>query len=315
MLEPTTAWLENGIDALTALFPPDHFLGQPTVVRALLAVLLVSLTCGAVGALVVGQRMSFFSDALAHCSFAGVALGLLLGLLLGAYKEEFRDTILTIMMLFGLLVGLLMAWVQEKTGLPGDTVIGVFFAGALGLGAIFLKTAGGRRYFNLESFLFGDVLFLQSRDLILLILLVLLTWTYLFFSYNTLVFSSFNLSLALSRQLRARLTRYLFVALLGLVVTLCLQVVGVLLVNAMLIVPAATAANFARNMRQLFWWSIALCLTAGWLGIWLSWEVRLPDPIDPTKDIQYGIGGVIVVTCVAFFILSMVWKSWRRATA
>src|SRR5207244_3537113 len=151
-----------------------------------------------------------------------------------------------------------------------------------------------------------------SRDFWLVFLLVV-TWAFLTCNYNTLVFASFNDSLAFSRKLPVRLSRYMFIALLGLIVNLCLQVVGVLLVNALLIVPAATAGNFARNMRQLFWGAIVLGLFAGWLGVALSWEVVIADPLAPSQNLQFGQGGVIVVINVLLFVVSMVlgprWKA------
>jgi zinc transport system permease protein len=267
----------------------------------------------------VANRMAFFSDALAHCSFAGAAFGLLLGLLLAVSDKEkdFHEWILLICVIFGITVGLLIAYVQEKSGLPNDTVIGVFFAGAIGLGAIFVKTAGNRQYFNLESFLFGDPLTVQAPQILWLFLLLILTWVFLAFNYNTLVFASFNDSLAFSRRLRVRLARYLFIALMGLIVNLCLQVVGVLLVNALLIVPAASAGNFARNMRQLFWGAIVVGLSAGLIGLALSWEMVFTDPLNPRLPLQFGQGGVIVVLNVLFFILSMflgqLWKNRNRS--
>src|SRR5207244_1157777 len=112
---------------------------------------------------------------------------------------------------------------------------------------------------------------------------------------------------------RVRLCRYLFIALLGLIVNLCLQIVGVLLVNALLIVPAATAGNFARNMRQLFWGAIVLGLIAGFAGVALSWEVVIADPLAPSQKLQFGQGGLIVVINVSLFAVSMIlgprWKA------
>src|ERR1700730_1398942 len=128
--------------------------------------------------------MAFFSDALAHCSFAGAAFGLLLGLILRASDESFRQWILVIMVGFGIGVGLLIAFVQEKSGLPSDTVIGVFFAGAIGLGAVFMKTVAGRKYFNLESFLFGDPLFVEAPEILWLVFLLIVTWIFLICNYN-----------------------------------------------------------------------------------------------------------------------------------
>jgi zinc transport system permease protein len=313
MFDPLISWVEQLVTQFTLWWPVETFFTKDYNVRSTLSIFLVALICGAVGSLVVANRMAFFSDALAHCSFAGVAFGLLLGLIMGASDESFKQWILLIMVAFGIAVGLLIAFVQEKAGLPSDTVIGVFFAGAIGLGAIFVKTLGGRKYFNLESFLFGNPLYVQAPEILSLLLLLIVTWVFLIFNYNTLIFASFNESLAFSRQLRIRLSRYLFIALLGLIVNVCLQIVGALLVNALLIVPAATAGNFARNMRQLFWGAIVLGVGAGWLGIALNWEVQVADPLPPHNPLAFGQGGVIVVVNVLLFVISMVlgprWKA------
>ncbi len=314
--EPVT-WIANAVDRFTGLWPEGTFFSYDMNVYSLLAVFLVAIICGAVGSLVVANRMAFFSDALAHCSFAGAAFGLLLGLILRASDEGFHQWIVIIMIQFGIVVGLLIAFVQEKSGLPSDTVIGVFFAGAIGLGGIFVKTVGSRKYFNLESFLFGDPLTVGPPEILWLIFLLLVTWIFLIANYNTLVFSSFNDSLAFSRRLRMRLSRYLFVALLGLIVNLCLQVVGALLVNALLIIPAATAGNCTAQHAQLFWGALVLGVLAGCSGLALAWEVVIPDPLAPRLKLQFGTGGVIVVINVLFFIGSMIlgplWKSRQAA--
>src|SRR5262249_38216905 len=102
-----TDLLDHPLRAITPLRPPDPFLNYSFNVRALLAVILVSLVCGAVGSLVVGNRMAFFSDALAHCAFAGVSLGFLLALMAGVHdKEAFNRWIVGVMVVFGVLVGL-----------------------------------------------------------------------------------------------------------------------------------------------------------------------------------------------------------------
>src|SRR5262245_51342378 len=113
-----SGWLDGIIRAFNNLFPPNTFFNLDFQVRGTLAVLLVGLVCGAVGSLVVGNRMAFFSDALAHCAFAGVALGVLVALFAGVRnKDEFYDWILPIMVVFGIVVGLLIAYVREKTNL------------------------------------------------------------------------------------------------------------------------------------------------------------------------------------------------------
>src|SRR5215467_12752206 len=101
-------------------------------VHGLLAVVLVSLVCGSLGSLVVGNRMAFFSDALAHCAFAGVGLGLLISIFTETPDELLRQRITLVMVAFGVGIGILIAFVREQTGLANDTVIGVFYAGAVG---------------------------------------------------------------------------------------------------------------------------------------------------------------------------------------
>ena len=135
--------------------------------------------------------------------------------------------------------------------MASDTVIGVFFAACIGLYALLRKLMLSRKLFDLEDFLFGDPLFASANDLIALFGLVVVTAVVLVCIYNHLLLASFNTSLARSRRIRVHLSNYVFVILLALIVNLCLRSVGVLLINALLIVPAATAANVSRNLRQL----------------------------------------------------------------
>src|SRR5262249_31774529 len=149
---PVMNWLEDLIVTLASWAPDGSFLNYPMNVRALLGVILVSLFCGAVGSRVGGNRVAFFRDALPLCAFAGVTLGLLLGLLSGARsRDEFEDWVTPVMLAFGVLVGLGIVYVREKTALASDTVIAVYFALALGLGAILLKAVSGRGYFHPEN--------------------------------------------------------------------------------------------------------------------------------------------------------------------
>jgi zinc transport system permease protein len=304
---------EKIIDGVTRLAPPETFFSYRFNVSGLIAVVLVCLICGAVGSLVVGNRMAFFSDALAHCAFAGVALGLLTTLIIRPRDVAafFQYGVLTIMAAFGVLVGIAIAFVREKTTLANDTVIGVFFAGAIGFGAMLFKALNTRSFLTPEAFLFGDPLFVKAEGLVVLTALALLTAGVLAWNYNHLIFSSFNLSLARSRQLSVRLSNYIFIILLALIVNLCLTTVGALLINALLIVPAATANNVCRNMRQMFWSSIGLCLLVGVSGPLLSWELALPNP-DGGDPIYFGWAGTIVVLSVLLFMGSMVAGRWFR---
>lgn len=279
---------------------------------ALLSVLLISAISGMVGALVVGNRMAFFSDAMAHCAFAGISLGLLIALAMGftAASPELQWLLPLIMAAFGALIGVGIAFVRENTGLASDTVIGVFFAGAIGFGAMILQGfPGGRRAFDPERFLFGGPALAQPLDLLILAALLVVTGLLFVWKYNQFVLASFNPSLARSRGVPVGLNNYLFVVLLALIVNFSISAVGVLLINALLIVPAATASNWSSTMRQMFRRTFALSVFMGLAGLYLSRKLVLRVG---TEEKQFGISGTIICVGVGLFALSMILAPVRR---
>jgi len=304
-------WLNGGITFLRQLFPPQTMLWYDFNVRAMLAVVLISVICGAVGSLVVGNRLAFFSDALAHSTFAGVALGILLALLLRVSKDQFLHWTTLVMIVFGILTGLGIVFVREKTSQSSDTVIGVFFAGAVGLGAILLKIGSSTMFFPTDDFLFGSLASVKSSDLLALASLLVITFGLLAWMYNGLVFANFNTSLARSRRIPLQAFNYVFVALLAVTVNLCLLAVGALLISALLVVPAATAVNLCNNMRQLFRWSVIICLLTSVAGQWLSWEVEIP--VTAKASVHLPEGGTIVLLNVLLFFASMLIGPWMRS--
>lgn len=283
-------------------------------VRALVAVLAVSLTCGLVGALVVGNRMAFFSDAMAHTAFAGFALGLLAIVVLAgarsmAAAEEYMGIVPVVMVALGSAVGVAVAAVRERTGLSNDTVIGVFFALSIGFGAMFLPALRQRVNVDPEQFLFGSLLFVSDTHLAALIGMLAVTVGIVAWRYNALVFASFNPALARSRGLPVRFDGYLFIVLLAVVVNLSILAIGALLINALLVVPAAAAANVARNLRQMFWLTLAGSVGAGAIGYELS--RRLTFDVGG-RPLEFGPAGTIVVVAVGWFFLTMVATAIRR---
>jgi zinc transport system permease protein len=213
------------------------------------------------------------------------------------------------MVAFGILVGYGIAAVRLRTGLASDTVIGVFFAGAIGLAAMLQKLMHRRELFDLEVFLFGDPLLVKAADLVVLAVLAVVTFALLAWLYNYLLLTGFNSSLALSRRVPVRLSSYVFVMLLATVVNLCLVHVGALLISALLIVPAATALNFTRNLRQLFRWTLFLCLFVSVAGQALSWSVETAFQARG-MNVRLGIPGTIILLSVLLFALSLVIGPW-----
>ena len=309
MLDLPAEWLDQLIFAFRTLpWPEDSFPTHAHNVRGILATLVVCFICGAMGSLVVGNRMAFFSDALAHCAFAGVGLGLLICLIAGTEDDLVRQRITLIMVGFGVGIGLLIAFVREQTGLASDTVIGVFYAGAVGIGAVITRVAQSRRFFSIEDFIFGNPTSVRSWEVVLLLALAVGTAIFLGYMYNWLVLASASPSLALSRQVPVTLCRYLFIVLLALMVNLSQQITGALLINGLLIVPAAAAANLASNLRQMFWYSIGIAMFVGFGGYILSWEISCAY----YQQFSVGISGTIIVLSVIVFVVSIQAGIWLR---
>lgn len=300
-------WIQNLIGAIADKLGTDLF-----IVKGVMAVALVCLLCGMVGSLVVGNRMAFFSDAMAHCAFAGVTIGYL-SLIFTGYS---RDGVLAswlvplIMILFGSAVGVAIAYVRDRTTLANDTVIGVFFAFAIGLGAMLFTVLKHVSTFDPEQFLFGSPLFVPEIDLIYLFVLFLAAIMVFVFRYNDIVFASFNPSLARTRRVAIVANNYLFIVLLAVLVNLSIKTVGALLINALLVVPAATAVNHARNIRQMFWLTILFCVASGLGGLLWSYYGRLP--VGHGQWVPFGPSGAIVVLSVGLFFLSFAWRLIRR---
>ena len=288
-------WLYRVADTLGV----DSFVLNP-----LIAVLLLGVTCGCIGSTVVGNRMAFFSDAMAHTAFAGVALAVLMIVLLAGIRstrdaDEYLWVILPVMVGTGVLSGVLMTAARERTGLTNDTVIGVFFAASIGLAAMVLPEV--RKFVNVdpEKFLFGTLLLTRGEDLAYLAALCVVTVASVAWRYNAWAVAAVNPSLARSRGVAVRFDSYFFAVLLAVVVNVALRSVGILLVNALLVVPAAAAANVARNARQVFLLTLLGTVSACLVGLAVSFNVAVP--IGRGREFEPSPAGTVVVICVAGF--------------
>ncbi len=228
--------------------------------NALLAVLVISPLFGLLSTMVVHSHMSFFSDALGHSAFTGMAVGALCGL-----QEPTWAAVL-----FSLLFALLFNVVRHRSALASDTVIGVFSSTAVALG-IFISTLGGHSFTKFNSLLVGDILSVEPGKigvLLLILLLVLLLWAC---SFNHLMLSAVHPALADSRGIQVFWQETAFSAAVAVVVTLSMTWVGLLVINSLLVLPAASARNVARNMAQYHIFSILGAILAGIAGLMTSY--------------------------------------------
>jgi len=221
-------------------------------------ILLICLLCGMLGPFVVNYRMAFFSDAISHSAFTGVALGLLLGI----------DPLVTIIA-FGILMGLLVIFLGKRTGASYDTIIGVIFAFSVSIG-IFLVSSTKNIFANFRSFLYGDILLVGPKDLLITAILFAVILAFLVSNFDNLVLIGVDESYAETSVKNLQLLKYAFSFFLALVVTVSIKSVGILLVSAILIVPAASARVVSRSMTRMFYLSILFSLASGLFGTYLS---------------------------------------------
>ena len=230
--------------------------------NALLAVLVISPLFGLLSTMVVEKRMSFFSDALGHSAFTGIAAGTLAG---------FSDPSWCAVAL-AVCFALLFTLVRERTRLASDTVIGVFSSTAVALG-IFLSTLGGRSFTKFNTLLVGDILSVTPGRIGLLaviLALVILLWC---LSLNRLTLSAIHPALARSRGIRLWAQEALFNCAVAVVVTLTMTWVGLLVINSLLVLPGAAARNVSANLRQYTLYSLLTAIGAGIAGLMMSYYI------------------------------------------
>ena len=254
---------------------------------ALLAVLIVSPLFALMGTLVVNNRMAFFSDAIGHASLTGIGLGVLLGM---------ADP-LWALVAFGLILGVCIIALQRFTRSAMDTVISLSMSFSIALGVVLLSRGGNFNKFS--HYLIGDLLSITPGEVGGLLVTSLLVGGALLLGYNRILFIGLNESLARSRGMSGWWTQMLFCAAIVMVVTMNLSWVGILIVNAMLIVPAAAARNVAKNARQYVLCAVGIALLSGVVGLIASFYANTAS------------GASIVLVSMACFVVTLVVKAAR----
>ncbi|HOA73068.1 MAG TPA: metal ABC transporter permease [Phycisphaerae bacterium] len=282
--------LERGVRSLM----PEAWQHYAFMHRAIIECILIAPMCAAMGVKVVNFRMAFFSDAISHSAFAGVAFGFLLHDAITRFSFDPRIA----MVIFGVMVGLGIAMVRRRTDLSNDTVIGVFFSTVVAIG-IAIITAFPKHSAEFPKYLYGSILTLDDADLYVSALLAVGMLVFMLLSFNPLMLIGLNSELAHSRRIRVRLYDYLFAMLLALVIMTLIRTAGILLVTAMLVVPAAAARNLARSVSGMFWWATLIALISSVAGTLVSFSDALS---------YVGTGAVIVLAAAVIFAVSLLAK-------
>ena len=265
---------------------PFEWASHAFMKNAFLAILMVTPLFGLLSTMVVSNRMAFFSDSLGHGAFTGIAIGVLFG----------SVSPLMSLLAFSVVFALFITYIKSKSTASTDTIIGVFSSTAIALGLMIMSYGGGFNKFS--SFLIGDVLSITDDDLqalAIVFVLVIIAWALLF---NRLLVLSINSSFARSRGISTFGAEGLFAAILAVVVSISIQWVGILIINALLVLPAAAARNVTRNVKQYHVVSVLIALFAGFTGLILAYYFNM------------AAGATIVVLSAAIFFFTLILKSY-----
>ena len=230
--------------------------------NALLAILLMAPLFGLLSTMIVTGRMSFFSDALGHSAFTGIAIGAICGIAAPLWAA----------VIFSVVFALLFSWVRSRSNQAADTLIGVFSSTAVALG-IFAATLGGGSFTKYNKYLIGDILSISPGEIGMLALTLICVAVFWVCYSNRLTLTAIHPQLASSRGIPVGLSQMLFTVTIAAVVTLSISSVGLLILNSLLVLPAASARNVARNLKQYHLFSILFALAAGLAGLTVSYYI------------------------------------------
>ena len=239
---------------------PFEMLHWDFIKNALLALLLMAPLFGLMSTMIVTGRMSFFSDALGHSAFTGIAIGAICGLTAPTWAAVG----------FSVAFSLLFSYVRSRSNQAADTLIGVFSSTAVALG-IFVATFNGGSFTKYNKYLIGDILSVTPGEISALALVLAAVLVFWVFYANRLTLTAIHPQLAASRGIPVGLSQTLFIVAIAVVVTLCISSVGLLILNSLLVLPAASARNVARNLRQYHGLSVLFALGAGIGGLIVSY--------------------------------------------
>ena len=281
------------MEAVAPVLPGDifpYFFTMELFQRALLAAVLVTIVAGILGTYLLIQHLALIGDGLAHVSFGGVAVGVVLG----------ATSPLWYALVFSITAAILIHEMQSREMLTGDASIAIFLTGMLALGLVILRLGGGGITTDIEGYLFGNLLLIDEASLDLIALICVLSLIVLAFLRTGLLAVTIDPVAARIQGLPVQNIGLLFSITTAAVVVSMVQVVGTLLVTALLVTPAATAQLIGRSFRQCLIWSQVFGLSSVLLGLYLS------------AELDTGSGAMIALVAAVIFAVVAVSQIFIR---
>jgi zinc transport system permease protein len=260
----------------------SEFLAYAFVQRALAVGVLLGVTCAVLSFFVVLRRMSFVGVGLSHAALGGVALGVVLGL-----PPLFAAAVFTTG------VAWVIAWIRGKSEVSEDTAIGVFFPTAMALGVVLISLSPAYRQ-DLMAYLFGNILSVRPEDVLPMAAVSAVSLGLVGWWFKELLFLGVDEEAAQAAGVPATPLRYMLFTLLAVTIVASVRLVGIVLVSAFLVIPAATGQALARSLRGMLLLAVGSALVSVVLGLWISWSWDLPS------------GAAIVLVSAALFFGALV---------
>ena len=260
------------------------------VINAMICALLIGPILGGIGTMVVTKKMAFFSEAVGHAAMTGIAIGVLLG-------EPFSAPYISLFT-YCILFGLVINYTKNRTKMSSDTLIGVFLSMSIALGGSLLIYVSAKvNSHALESILFGSILTVNDTDIYILVISAIIIGFVLIPYLNRMLLASFNPNLAIVRGVNVKLIEYIFIIIVTIITIASVKIIGSILVEALLLIPAAAAKNLSKSIKGFVVYSVIFALVSCLLGVYL--------PIHFDISIPSG-GAIILISSVIFIITTVV---------
>ncbi len=267
---------------------PFGFMHYDFMKNAFLAMLIITPLFGILGTMIVNNKLAFFSDALGHSAFTGIALGILLGVV---------NTNIS-MIAFAVIFALVLNWIKRRNTMSTDTIISVFSSLGTAVGLAILARNG--EFSQYSGLMVGDILSITPVEIIWLLGIFAVTIVFWSFCFNRLHALSINETLARSRGISTAFIDNCFVVITALIIMLSIRFVGILIINALLILPAAASRNLASNMREYHGYAVIISMFSGILGLILSYYNNT------------AAGPTIVIVAAMVFFLTLIAKPYVK---
>ncbi|MBO5657329.1 MAG: metal ABC transporter permease [Agathobacter sp.] len=257
--------------------------------NALWAVLIITPLFGLLGTMIVNKKMAYFSDALGHSALTGIAVGVVCGM---------RDTTWS-MVIFAVVFAILLNKISSTLAASTDTIISVFSSCSVAIGLAILSAGGN--FSKYSSLLVGDILSIRKEEIWYLVIIFAVTILFWMFGFNFLNAICIHRTVAKSKRIPVKWMDYLFAVLVALIVMLSIKWVGILIFNALLILPAASSRNISVNMREYHLFSLIFSLFSGVLGLFVSYYTNVATgPM------------IVIIASVIYFVTYVYGKNRKR---